>query len=80
MTIFMIIGLFMGGAVRKGRVLAIAVVASSVFLGIVVAMLAPAAMAGVFAFVVAVLVVGPFAAAGHFIRKRFDAHVKDKAA
>jgi hypothetical protein len=79
MTIFMIIGLFLGAAIRRSRVLAIAVVTSSAALGTGVAMLAPVAMAGVLAFAVAVAVIGPVAAAGHFIRKKFDAHVKDKA-
>jgi hypothetical protein len=79
MTVFMIIGLFIGGAIRRGRVLAIVVVTSSAALGIAVSMLAPVAVAGLFAFLVAVVAVGLFAVVGHFIRKRLDAHARDKA-
>ena len=78
-TVFMIVGLFMGGAIRRGRILALAVAAVAAALGIAVAMVAPMAKAGIFVGAAALVVIGPFAAMGKFIRTRFDAHGKDKA-
>lgn len=77
-TLFMIVGLVMGGAVRRGRLLAGAVLAVAVVLGAIVAVHAPVAAAGLIAGIVALAIMGSFAAVGRLLRRRFDAPDKGK--
>lgn len=77
-TLFMVLGLVMGGAVRRGRLLAGAVLAVAVVLGAIVAVHAPVAAAGLIAGIVALTIIGAFAGAGRLIRRRFEAREKGK--